>query len=74
MNEKKLYKVTEGKMISGVCAGLAEYFSLDVNLVRIVVAAVALITAALPIAIAYLVCMLILPEKPVEEPAEEAAE
>ena len=33
---KKLYKVNEGKMISGVCMGLAEYFDFDVSLVRII--------------------------------------
>ena len=32
---KKLYKVEEGKMICGVCTGLAEYLRVDVNLVRI---------------------------------------
>lgn len=26
---KKLYKVNEGKMIDGVCAGIAEYFDAD---------------------------------------------
>ena len=34
-NEKKLYRVEEGKMLGGVCAGLAEYFSIDVTLVRL---------------------------------------
>lgn len=32
---KPLYKIREGRIISGVCAGLAEYFNIDVNLVRI---------------------------------------
>ncbi|MCH5183960.1 MAG: PspC domain-containing protein [Oscillospiraceae bacterium] len=32
---KKLYKVEDGKMICGVCAGLAEYLRMDVNVVRI---------------------------------------
>ncbi len=31
---KRLYKITEGKVISGVCQGLAAYFDLDVVLVR----------------------------------------
>ena len=28
---KPLYKLREGRIISGVCAGLAEYFNIDVN-------------------------------------------
>ena len=31
----RLYKMEEGKMLCGVCAGLAEYLKLDVSLVRI---------------------------------------
>ena len=33
---KKLYKIEEGKMICGVCTGVAEYLRLDVNVVRLV--------------------------------------
>ena len=35
MNNKKLYRVEEGKMIAGVCGGVAEYFNLDVSIVRV---------------------------------------
>jgi phage shock protein C len=34
-NGKKLLRKREGRMIAGVCAGLAEYFGIDVNLVRL---------------------------------------
>jgi len=33
--EKRLYKDEHHKMIGGVCAGLAEYFNIDVTLVRV---------------------------------------
>lgn len=37
MNEsKKLYRVEEGRMITGVCGGVAEYFAVDPSIVRIV--------------------------------------
>ena len=29
MNGKKLYKSRDNRMISGVCAGIAEYFNMD---------------------------------------------
>lgn len=34
MGERKLYRRTDQRMIGGVCAGLAHYFDLPVNLVR----------------------------------------
>ncbi|MBC2250841.1 PspC domain-containing protein [Listeria sp. FSL L7-0123] len=32
---KKLYKSSSQKMIGGVCGGLAEYFNIEVTLVRL---------------------------------------
>ena len=60
--EKKLYKVTEGKMIAGVCAGFAEYFGIDPTIVRLIWAVISLFfgTGVL----LYLICALIMPTKP----------
>lgn len=66
--EKKLYKVTEGKKLCGVCAGLAEFLKLDVNLVRIIWVVITL-CGSLGLWI-YLACALILPEKPAQIEAE----
>ena len=33
---KKLVRRREGRMVAGVCAGLAAYFGIDVNLVRLI--------------------------------------
>lgn len=59
--EKKLYRNTENKMIAGVCAGLADYIHIDPTVVRLIWVLVAFSGAGL---IAYLVCALIIPEKP----------
>ena len=40
---KKLYKASEGKMLDGVCAGIAEYFGIDPTVVRVLWAVVSLI-------------------------------
>jgi phage shock protein PspC (stress-responsive transcriptional regulator) len=32
---KKLLRLRDGRMVAGVCAGLAVYFKVDVNLVRL---------------------------------------
>ena len=59
--EKKLYRSTTNKTIAGVCGGLAEYLNIDPTIIRVIWALVALSGAGL---IAYLVCALIIPEKP----------
>lgn len=32
---KRLLRLKQGRMVAGVCAGLARYFGVDVNLVRL---------------------------------------
>ena len=59
---KKLYKVNEGKMIDGVCAGIAEYFAIDVTLVRVIWAILGCCGAAG--ILAYIACAIIMPRKP----------
>ncbi len=34
-SSKKIYRVEKDKVIAGVCTGLAEYFNVDVTLVRL---------------------------------------
>ena len=43
MQNHKLYRSENDKMIAGVCAGLAEFFGLDVSLVRLVAVLMALL-------------------------------
>ncbi len=45
MNEKRLTRVEEGKMIAGVCTGLAQYLGVDVTVVRLIFALLALFAA-----------------------------
>ncbi|MBQ9844255.1 MAG: PspC domain-containing protein [Oscillospiraceae bacterium] len=59
--EKKLYRSTQNKMIAGVCSGLAEYINIDPTIIRVIWALIGLTGTGL---IAYLVCALIIPEKP----------
>ncbi len=65
---KKLYRSVQQKMLGGVCAGLAEYFDLDISLVRLIFVGIALITALLPMTLFYLIAWLIIPPSPVREP------
>ena len=50
---KPLYKLREGRIISGVCAGLAEYFNIDVNIVRICAVLIGCAGGAGVIAVSY---------------------
>ena len=59
--EKKLYRNPKDKIIAGVCSGLAEYINIDPTIVRVIWALVGLSGAGI---VAYLVCALIIPEKP----------
>ena len=63
MSEKRLYRVEEGKMVSGVCGGLARYFGVDPTIVRLIWAAVSIGSAGTGL-IAYLVAAAIMPKEP----------
>jgi phage shock protein PspC (stress-responsive transcriptional regulator) len=58
---KKLTKSKTNKWICGICAGLAEYFLADVNLIRIITI---LLLCVVPqaVLIAYIFAAIILPE------------
>lgn len=58
---------SHNKMIAGVCAGLAEYFRMDVTLVRVLYVLVSLLSAAFPGIIVYIVLMFVMP--PPDSPA-----
>jgi phage shock protein C len=49
-------------MVAGVCAGFADYFGMDVTLVRVIVSALAVITGGAGV-LAYLAAWAILPEE-----------
>lgn len=58
---RRLYKIEKGRKIFGVCGGLAEYFNIDVSLVRI--AWVLLVLCGGTGVLLYLVCAIVLPNK-----------
>lgn len=60
---KRLYKDDQDKKISGVCAGVADYFGIDPNLVRIGYLILTVLTAVVPCALIYLACAVVLPNK-----------
>ena len=59
MEPKKLTRVEDGKMIAGVCNGIAKYFNLDVTLIRL--AWILLVFMAGTGILAYFIAMIIMP-------------
>lgn len=64
MNGKRLYKSRTDKKLSGVCAGIAEYFGIDPTLIRLLWAVVTIFSAFFGGIIAYIVCAWLIPEMP----------
>jgi len=60
--QKKLVRKTVDKMIAGVCAGLAEYFGMDVMLMRAIFAIAALFGVGISIPL-YIILWIIAPEE-----------
>lgn len=60
--EKKLYKIDQGRMVDGVCGGIAQYFGLDPTLVRLAWAAFTLLGGSG--ILAYIICAIIIPREP----------
>ena len=58
---KKLYRLEEGKMLCGVCAGVAEYFNIDPTVVRLIWAVLGCCGGGL---LAYIIAAVIIPVKP----------
>lgn len=59
--QKRLYRLEEGKMICGVCAGIAEYFNIDPTIVRLACVLLGCSGAGI---IFYIAAAIIMPEKP----------
>lgn len=66
MNNKELFRDTTNGKISGVCAGLANYLSVEVWLIRILVVSAALLGGSFLILLVYIALTLMLEKQPVQ--------
>jgi phage shock protein PspC (stress-responsive transcriptional regulator) len=57
---KRLYQISDGALISGVCKGIAVYLDVDVTLVRVLFAVAAVLTGGLAVLV-YVLLMFIVP-------------
>ena len=60
-----LRRAYHGRMLAGVCAGIADYLAIDVTLVRVAFAVFTFLgLAGIP---AYIACLLLIPEEGAEQ-------
>jgi len=55
------YRISENKMIAGVCTGLAHYFKIDVTLIRLLWVFAALASGGLAL-VAYIIAIIVFPD------------
>jgi len=60
---KRLMRPRTGRKIGGVCAGVAEYFDVDVTVIRVVWLIVAFLPPTIGL-LAYIVAWIVMPEEP----------
>ncbi|MDE5977886.1 MAG: PspC domain-containing protein [Turicibacter sp.] len=67
MSKKRLYRVRQGAMISGVCQGIANYFGMDATIIRLIwVIGSILVVGSFGLGIwIYILCSFIIPKEPV---------
>ena len=64
MNGKKLYKSRDNRMISGVCAGIAEYFNMDPTIIRLACVLFSLLGGSG--LLGYIIAAIVIPEYPMD--------
>ncbi|MHA4737546.1 PspC domain-containing protein [Dyadobacter sp. MSC1_007] len=62
MNHNRLFRNTSNKMIGGVASGLADYFEIDVSLVRVFFVLTVLIPVTFPVILLYVILWIVMPD------------
>ena len=66
MNEtketKRLVRARKGRLLAGVCSGIAEYVGIDVTVIRLIFVAVGVVTFGVGVLI-YLAAWILIPEE-----------
>lgn len=73
MNKKTLYRDPENAKLGGVCAGIAEYFDIEVWIVRLLVVSAFLFTAGFFVSVAYVMAYFMLDKIPEKQQWQQNA-
>jgi phage shock protein C len=69
MSSNRLYRDEQYKKVGGVCAGLAEYFNVDVSLVRVLFVLAAVLGGGG--VLGYFILWVVVPAKPMVSPSDD---
>lgn len=61
--QKKLYRSSSDRVVSGLLGGIADFYGWDSSVVRLVFVLLLIVTGFAPFGIAYLVGWMVVPEK-----------
>lgn len=64
METRRLYRSRSQVMLAGVCGGIAEYFQIDVTLVRLGWILLSIFSAGFPGLLAYIIFAVVMPLEP----------
>ncbi|SKC10649.1 PspC domain-containing protein [Dyadobacter psychrophilus] len=72
MNNNRLFRNTNSKVLGGVASGIADYLDIDVTIVRVLFVLGVFIPVTFPIILFYIVLWIVMPDgarrpKPLEE-------
>ena len=59
---KRLVRTRDGRIVAGVCSGLGQYFGIDANVIRVILAVITVFTGGFG-ALAYLAAWVVIPEE-----------
>ncbi|KQS25375.1 PspC domain-containing protein [Dyadobacter sp. Leaf189] len=62
MNHNRLYRNTTNKMLGGVACGLADYFQIDVTIVRFIFVLAVFIPFTFPVILFYIILWIVMPD------------
>ncbi len=67
---KKVYRSRENRMVAGICGGIGESYDIDPTVVRLAVVFLGLATGFVPVIVAYIIGVFVLPLRPTPEEGE----
>jgi len=62
MNHNRLFRNTSNKMIGGVASGLADYFEIDVTIIRVLFVLAVFIPVTFPVILFYIILWIVMPD------------
>jgi phage shock protein C len=59
----RIYRSETDKYLAGICGGLAEMYTWDPTVIRLILIFLTLVTAALPVIVTYIIGWIVIPKK-----------